>query len=110
MWILEILAQNLSVVFVTELTLGFLFGARNAKKFITVMLINIITNPAVVLTALSLTLFWRRAEDTGIFILEVIVVFLEGFMFKRFKVFDNKNPYLISLVLNCVSFITGKLL
>jgi hypothetical protein len=110
MWILAILAHNLAVVLITEPLLGFIAGARLLKKILTVMLVNVITNPVVVLTVLSLTVFCSKLQPTGLFILEILAVFSEGFMFLRFKTFDQKNPYLISLALNCASFAAGKLI
>ena len=109
MWILAILARNLAVALITEPLLGFIAGARTLKKIITVMLVNVITNPLVVLSALSLTVFCSRLQPTGLFILEVLAVLSEGLMFSKFKTFGDKNPYLISLVLNCASFAAGKL-
>ena len=40
----------------------------------------------------------------------MLAVLSEGFMFQKFKTFDNKNPYLISLVVNVVSFTAGKII
>lgn len=110
MWILAILARNLAVVLITEPLFGFLFGARNPKKIITLSLINIITNPIVVLTALSLSVFFPFMQIPGLFLLEGFAVFSEGLMFSKFDTFDKKNPYLISLALNCISFTAGKLI
>ena len=110
MWILKILAFNLALVFISELSLGFLMGAKKPKKIITLALINIITNPAVVLSGMCLTLFFNNLQYIGIFILELLVVFIEGFMFSKFKIFDKKNPYLISLVLNATSFALGEII
>lgn len=110
MWILTILANNLAVVFVTELLLGFILGARSIKKVVTMALINIITNPIVVMCALCLTLFYEEWRYVGIFILELAVLFTEGYMFSKFKVFDKGGPYIISFVLNFTSFVVGKLI
>lgn len=110
MWILKILAGNLAIVFVIELSLGVLLGAKTIRKIITMVLVNIITNPAVVLSGMCLTLFLSRWESIGICILEVLVVVTEGFMFWKFKTFDRKNPYLISLVLNVASFAVGEVI
>ena len=110
MWILAILVRNLTIVLLTEPFLGIIFGAKTERKIITVILVNIITNPAVVLSALSLTIFFNRAEDIGLLFLELLAILVEGFMFQKFKTFDNKNPYLISLVVNMVSFTAGKII
>ena len=110
MWILAILARNLAVVLITEPLLGVVAGARSLRKILTVILVNVITNPLVVLSALSLTVFFSRMQPTGLFILEVLAVFSEGFIFSQFKTFGKKNPYIISLALNCASFTAGELI
>ena len=110
MWILKILAINLGIVFLTELSLAFLLGAKSIRKFITVLLVNIITNPLVVIVAICLTLFLTKAQYIGIFILEVIVFIAEGFMFSKFGTFNKKNPYIISLLLNVISFTAGEII
>ena len=110
MWILKILACNLAMVFIIELPLGFAVGAKTVKKIITMTLINIITNPAVVLTGMCLTLFFETWQYAGIAVLEILVVFTEGFVFSKFKTFDKKNPYFISLMLNVVSFASGEII
>lgn len=109
-WIFEILAFNLAIVFVTELTASFAFGAATWRKIATVALINIITNPPVVLSSLCLTLFFEAWHDLGIVVLEVVAVIIEGFMFSKFKTFDNRNPYFVSFVLNAISFSAGELI
>lgn len=110
MWILQILALNLAIVFAAELPISFAMGARTARKIITVALINIITNPTVVLCALCMTLFFAKWQHIGILILELLVFFVEGFMFSKFKIFGKKNPYLVSLSLNVVSFTVGEII
>lgn len=110
MWIIKILGFNLLIVFLTELPLAYLLGAKNVKKLVTTALINIVTNPAVVLTGLCISMFFSRWKMPGTFILEALVFITEGFMFSRFDIFEKKNPYLISLVLNFTSFLLGELI
>lgn len=110
MWILKILAFNLAIVFIVELSLGIFLGARTVRKIATMVLINIITNPAVVLSGMCLTLFLSDWENIGICILEILVVVVEGFMFWEFRTFDREKPYLISFVLNFASFATGEII
>lgn len=110
MFYIKILLNNLLIVFVTELPLALLLGARSPKKITSVALINIITNPAIVYISL-LTLFFAGEWHTPVLIiLEIAVLFIEGFTFSKFKTFDKKNPYLISIVLNATSFITGEII
>ncbi len=109
MWIINILLLNLAIVFITELPICFLMGAKTKCKLITSALINFITNPAAVMCGLALALFLPEFQNTGIFLIEFFVVFIEGFMFSRFKTFETKNPYLISLLLNFISYTAGEI-
>lgn len=109
MWILHILIHNLILVVVTEVTLGYILGARRITDVITVFLINIITNPAVVLCGLCSALFCSEYQYLIILLLEIFVIFIEGFIFLKFQTFNRKNPYIISLILNSVSYILGEI-
>lgn len=110
MWIINILALNIAIVFITELPICFFIGAKTKRKIITAGLINVITNPAAVMCGLALALFLPNFQSTGIFLIELFVVFIEGFMFSSFKTFDKKNPYLISLLLNFISYTAGEII
>lgn len=110
MWILNILAFNIAIVFITELPICFFIGAKTKLKIITAGLINVITNPAAVLFGLVLALFFPKFQSTGTFLIELFVVFIEGSMFSTFKTFDTKKPYLISLLLNFISYTAGEII
>lgn len=110
MWILHILIRNIILVVTTEITLGYILGSRRITDIITVFLTNIITNPAVVLCGLCSALFFSKYNSMIIIILlEIFVVFIEGFMFLKFQTFKGKNPYIISLILNSASYILGEI-
>lgn len=110
MLIFNILVFNLILVFITELPVAFCLGMKTIRKTVTVILINIITNPFVVLCAMSLTIYFNAWEKIGILILEIAVVIVEGFMFSKFKVFNNKNPYLCSIIVNLISYLIGEII
>ena len=110
MWILHILIFNLIIVLALEITFAAFLGARSFKNIATVALVNIITNPAAVLCSLCLTVFFSKWRIAGIIFIETAVFFTEGFMFSKFKTFGRKNPYIISLLLNLLSFATGEII
>lgn len=110
MWIVHILLINLLIVFISEVSLGIILGSRHPRDIITVILINIITNPAVVLSSMCLRLFLTKWQYIGLFALEIMVFLVEGFAFLKFKTFGEKNPYVVSFVLNLTSFIVGGLI
>ena len=110
MFYAKILLNNLLIVFVTELPLAFILGARSVKKFTSVALINIITNPAIVYISLLTLLFAGGWHTPVLIVLEIAVLFIEGFSFSKFNTFENKNSYFISLCLNLTSFFTGEII
>ncbi len=110
MWILNILIFNLCTAFILEIPTGWAFGANTKKKLITLALANVITNPAVVLGRLSLTLFLQEWEKSGIILMELAAVAVEGFIFSKCKIFNRKNPYIISLAINLISFASGEVI
>ncbi len=110
MWIIKILVFNLSLVLASELSVSFLLGARTIRKLSTVALINVITNPLAVMLVLYLHVRIGTWPYSLILCLEILIVILEGFMFSRFQMFKEKNPYLISLLLNLVSFGIGEII
>ena len=107
-FVINTLFFNLTIVLICETIIAFCFGAR--KNIITVVLTNILTNPPVVLCALCLAMFLNDFERPGVYFFEFTVVWLEGFIYSKYETFSNRNPYLISLILNLTSFSAGELI
>ena len=103
MLITRILLVNLYLVLILEVPWAVLFGAKGKRKIITVVLANVVTNPLVVLCSVGAGIFFAKWK------LPVIIV-TEGAIFSGCKVFDKRNPYIISLFLNVVSYFTGEII
>ena len=110
MWILKILVRNLMLTVLLEVPVGYALGARKSKKVITMILANVITNPLVGYFRLCLILFFSNMESAGILVLEFLAFISEGFMFSKFDTIDKRNPYLVSLILNLISFSIGEII
>lgn len=100
----------LSSTIVIELIMSLLFGIRNKKDILNVILVNIMTNPLIVSILMYIT--YNRLFNTtiSIIILEILVVLTEGFTYKKVLTFDKINPYVLSLILNIASYFIGGLL
>lgn len=104
---LIILGLPLILTIVIELLVLFILGFRDKKLYLTVTLINIITNPS-----LNIILFQTHSllESLGylyVIFLEILVVLCEYLMLK-FTFKDSKIPFLkLSFVLNSSSFLLG---
>ncbi|MCL1866079.1 MAG: hypothetical protein FWF82_01570 [Oscillospiraceae bacterium] len=78
------------------------------KDFLLVVLVNVMTNPAVVL------IYWLSTAftDYTVFViipLEIAAVLVEGYFYKKYGR-EFKKPYLFSLAANAFSYGTGLLL
>lgn len=92
-----------------EVTLALALGVRGWDDIEKVILINILTNP--VLVTILFLLNRMRVDVKAIFViqlgLEVVVVILEGMYYKRKLQKERMNPFLLSMVLNAVSYGAG---
>ena len=92
-----------------EVTLALALGVRGWDDIEKVILINILTNP--VLVTILFLLNRMRVDVKAIFFiqlgLEVVVVILEGMYYKRKLQKERMNPFLLSMVLNAVSYGAG---
>ena len=104
--ILTALAVSLILTVALEAGFFLLAGKRNKKDLLLTVMVNILTNPAVVL------LYWLAVLNTGwnhtvIKIpLELFAVLTEGYYYKKYGR-DFKRPYLFSIAANMFSFWLG---
>jgi len=106
-----IFALAISLILTLVLETGFflLTGKRNRKDLLLVIMVNILTNPIVVL------LYWLAFFYTSMSlvmvkaVLEVFAVLTEGHYYNKYGQSFN-HPYLFSVAANTFSFGTGELL
>lgn len=103
----SLLVSLLLTIFVEEI-IGFLLGIRGKYNFLVLILVNIITNPVIVYIANLLILLGRNAILIWLIpLLEVIVVIIEGLLFKKYLDYKKMNVYLLSFIMNLLSFCIG---
>lgn len=106
---IESLIISLVLTVVIEVVLSLCIGLGNEDNIETVIWINCITNPVVVVIT-NLTFMISQnlmIKNSVLIILEIIVIFVEGFLFKKnLKNFKIK-PYIYSIYLNVLSFSIG---
>ena len=106
---IESLIISVVLTVAIEVTLSLFLGLRGEKNIETVIRINCITNPVVVgITNLIYMLSQNLiARNIVLAILEIVVILIEGFLFKK-NLNDLKiNPYIYSIYLNGLSFSIG---
>jgi hypothetical protein len=103
------LGHSLALTLAFEISFFYLVGKRNKKDVLLVMMVNILTNPVVVL------LYWLAANytdwNTAIvkIPLELFAILTEGYYYKRRGQSFNR-PFLFSFAANAYSFFLGVLL
>ena len=106
-----IMVKCLFLTIIIEMIIGILLGIRNKKDILNIILVNIVTNPIVVTIPILIYLYFGyKYEIISLYILEIITVIVEGFIY--LKVLNNKkiNPFLLSLLLNLSSYLIGELI
>ena len=106
-----IFALAISLVLTMALEAGFFFlaGKKNKKDLLLLVMVNILTNPAVVV------LYWLMVSHTDwhrdiIKVpLEIFAVLTEGYYYKKYGK-DFKHPYLFSGAANAFSFLVGAII
>ena len=110
-----LLSLGLSLVLTLVLELGFFLivkaGTRNydKKDLLLVVMVNILTNPAVVLLYWLATLYTDLNRVIILAPLEVLAVLVEGYVYSKYgRTF--KHPYIFSVAANVFSFGMGILI
>lgn len=96
---LKTLAVSLGLTLVVEVPLAAVLGLRR-RDLLLAALVNVLTNPAVVLLHMLFPAAWVK------FLLEGAAVTAEGFYYSRYGN-DIRRPWLLSLLLNAASFGIG---
>lgn len=104
----QILLISLALTLIFELIFACIYGVREKTDILWVILVNVLTNPAVV------WLHYRSRYDpqspTGWITLglEIAAVLIEGFLYDRFSTVPR--PYFFSLTANSFSYAIGALI
>ncbi len=99
----------LALTELTECLVVLIWESNNNKTLKSVLLCNLITNPAVNLIMLGIRHF---TESLVIYFgilgfLEILTIYVEGIILSRMTDYGTKKTFKISLVLNLVSFLFG---
>ena len=96
-------------ILVGKLFSGTLFtGKREKKDYLLVVLVNVLTNPLVVLSYWLTVLYTNWPAPLVLIPLELFAILAEGFYYKKYGAFSR--PYLFSTAANVFSFGTGLLI
>ena len=107
--VISSLAVSLALTLILESGFFLLARKRDKKDFKLLLLVNILTNPVVVLSYWLAALYTAWNTTLVMIPLELFAVFVEGFYYKKYSS-GFKRPYLFSLGANAFSFGTGMLI
>lgn len=103
------LALSLGLTLLIEIPLGFLLGIRKGIDLLCVVLVNVVTNPSLVLI-LNLSSLRGIPPWYLIAILELAAVAVEALFYRKCLSRCPLHPLLLSLILNGISYLGGCLL
>ena len=105
---LSLFLKPLFLTLLFECAAAYLFGVRNRKDQLLVILVNIVTNPVLVLFCLLLMYYLNigKAYLITYLILEPIVVYVEYRFYQKYLQ-TRKDPLLLSVLLNVISILGG---
>ena len=96
-------AVSLGLTLLLEVPVAYCWGLRSRHDLTVAVLVNVLTNPAVVLLngLLSAAPWWAVQLP-----LEAAAIAVEGFCYHHCGE-DVRRPYLLSLCANCISYGAG---
>ncbi len=107
---LTIFIKPLLLTLFFEVGAAWCLGIRHRKDLLLVVLVNILTNPPLVLLSHFLMYYLGigRGQLITYLILEVLVVYIEYRIYKAYLLFAY-DPFKLSLLLNGISILGGLL-
>lgn len=109
--LIYIMIRCLLLTIAIEVFIGFLLKIKKRKDIITIIIVNVITNPIVV--SIPIFIYYRYGHNyylVSLIILEVLTVLFEGYIYKVKFDYKRLNPFYISLLLNLSSYFIGELI
>ncbi|NLY73440.1 MAG: hypothetical protein GX079_07090 [Tissierellia bacterium] len=107
--LLTSLAYSLLLTLIIETSFFLIIGKRRKKDLILVCLVNILTNPPVVLLYWLTIIYSRLNPIFAILVLESSAIIIEGYYYKNYGQ-EFSHPYTLSLIANLLSFGIGLLI
>ena len=104
----KIMIICLTCTLLIECTIAFILGIRNKKDQLNVILVNILTNPILVVsTTLIKVCISIKAYNIAIPIFEISAFLIEGSISHKYLTNRKINGFLLSLILNICSYFLG---
>lgn len=97
----------LLVTLLLEEATALILGVRRKFDLTVIFFTNTLTNPIVVLGEIVVATYTGIPLPVYIIIAELAVWITEGLIYRKLLYFDRFHPFIVSLILNAVSFLIG---
>ena len=106
----KVMIISLTCTLVIEISIAFILRYRG-KDLLNVLLVNILTNPLLNSVIVAINYYYGlKARNISLYIFEVLVVLVEGFIYHKYLERRKINGFLLSLILNVSSYVLGLLI
>lgn len=106
----KVMVISLTITLVIEVTIALILKYRG-KDIVNVILVNILTNPLLNSVIVAINYYYGlKARNISLYILEVLIILVEGMIYKKYLNRKKINGYILSLILNIASYGLGLLI
>lgn len=105
-----VMARCLFFTILIELIVALILKVRDKKDIINIILVNTMTNPLLVSLTVYITYNRIFNRTLSVIVLELLVVLIEGFTYKKVLKYKKINPFILSLILNASSYFIGEII
>ena len=102
--LLLIMIKCLLCTIVIEILIALVLNIKDKKDLLYVVLVNILTNPIVVLVPILIN---SKFKIITLYSLEILTVFIEGYIYLKVLKYKKLNPFILSILLNLASYLIG---
>ena len=102
-----VMLRCLILTIIIECGIALVIGYRK-KDLLNVLLVNVLTNPLLNSVIVYINVYYGlKYRNIALYLLEILVVIVEGFIYQKYL--DNRkiNGYILSLILNISSYVIG---
>lgn len=105
-----VMARCLFFTILIELIVALILKVRDKKDILNIILVNTMTNPLLVSLTVYITYNRIFNRTLSVIVLELLVVLIEGFTYKKVLKYKKINPFILSLILNASSYFIGEII
>lgn len=101
----------LIITIIIEVLIAIILKVKEKKDILTVILVNIMTNPIVVSVPILMYIkYGYKIEIISLIILEILTFIVEGLIYKKTLKYEKNNAFKLSLILNLSSYLIGEII